>query len=47
MKILKAFRQYRNYRTTVIELNRLSNRELSDLGISRCDIESIAFKATY
>jgi len=29
-------------RRTIQELERLSNRELSDIGISRCDIHRIA-----
>jgi len=30
------------YRQTVYDLNMLSNRDLADLGIHRCDIEFIA-----
>ena len=33
---------YRRYRESVRELSRLSDRELSDLGIARCDIEFVA-----
>ena len=43
--LLKNYRQWRNYRDTVEELNRLSNRDLTDLGISRADITSIAREA--
>ena len=36
----------RRYSTTVFELNRLSDRELSDIGINRGDIEFIAAKSS-
>jgi uncharacterized protein YjiS (DUF1127 family) len=36
---------WRRYRTSVRELSRLSDRELSDLGIGRADIEYVARKA--
>ena len=40
-------RQYRVYRRTLGELSALSDRELSDLGIHRSAIRSIAHKAAY
>lgn len=42
MTIADEFRNWRRYRSTVAELNRLSNRELSDLGIHRADIRAVA-----
>ena len=39
-----AIKKYLEYRTTVYELNQLTNRDLADLGIHRCDIEFIARK---
>jgi uncharacterized protein YjiS (DUF1127 family) len=42
--IQRAFKKYMEYRTTVYELNRLTDRDLTDLGIHRCDIEFIARK---
>lgn len=36
------FREYRKYRETVKELGRLSDRELSDIGLSRGDIPFVA-----
>ncbi len=39
--------QYHVYRTTLNELSNLSDRELFDLGISRMDVRSIAYKAAY
>jgi len=37
----------RVYHTTMRELDMLSKRELNDLGISRSDIQSIAYEAAY
>ena len=45
MSLIRNFRNWRRYRETVTELNRLSNRELADLGISRTEIHSVARKA--
>lgn len=42
MNLIRNFRNWRVYRETVSELNRLSNRELSDLGIDRSDIRKVA-----
>ncbi|KAB0680918.1 DUF1127 domain-containing protein [Aureimonas leprariae] len=42
MNLTRALRNYRSYRSTVNELNRLSPRELADLGISRSDIPTLA-----
>ena len=40
--IVSKIRNYLQYRETVAELSRLTDRELEDLGISRFDIESVA-----
>lgn len=40
-------RQYRAYRTTLAELDSLSDRELSDLGISRMSVRSIARQSVF
>ncbi len=40
MNLIRNYRNWRRFRETVNELDRLSNRELSDLGISRSDIPS-------
>ncbi|KAB0678056.1 DUF1127 domain-containing protein [Aureimonas leprariae] len=42
MNITRALRSYRSYRSTVNELDRLSNRELADLGIARSEIPTVA-----
>lgn len=35
------------YQTTLVELNSLTDRDLTDLDISRTDIKLIAFEAAY
>ena len=40
--ILSKIRNYLQYRETVAELSRLTDRELEDLGISRFEIDSVA-----
>lgn len=45
MNLLRNYRNWRAYRDTVNELGRLSNRQLSDLGINRSEIAAIARKA--
>jgi len=45
MNLIRNYRNWRRYRDTVSELSRLTNRELSDLGIARGDIPFVARKA--
>ncbi|MEN0001810.1 MAG: DUF1127 domain-containing protein [Pseudomonadota bacterium] len=45
MNFSRSLRQWRKVRQTENELNRLSTRELDDLGISRADIPAIARQA--
>jgi uncharacterized protein YjiS (DUF1127 family) len=45
--VLTAIRQRRVYERTVAELNSLSDRELTDLGISRLSIPELAREAAY
>jgi uncharacterized protein YjiS (DUF1127 family) len=42
--VQKSFKRYFEYRKTMYELGRLTNRDLADLGIARGDIEYIARK---
>ena len=42
MNIARSFATWRKYRQTVVELDRMSNRELTDLGIARSDIQRVA-----
>ncbi|MGR3659592.1 MAG: DUF1127 domain-containing protein [Paracoccaceae bacterium] len=53
-RIASAFRSFkaqnvkhRAFRKTVLELESLSTHELNDLGISRGDIQSIAYQSTF
>ena len=46
LKIGAYIRAYSEYRRAKRELYNLSDRELSDIGISRCDIETIAKQAS-
>ena len=38
----RRYRRWKVYSRTVTELQSLSNRELADLGIARCDIPRVA-----
>jgi len=42
MNIAQKLTTWRKYRETVKELGRMSDRELSDLGIGRADIRRVA-----
>ena len=44
-RVQAELRKYRSYRETYDQLNKLSDRELKDLGISRGMIHSIALEA--
>ena len=45
--MINRYNQYRLYSKTVSELRELNGRDLSDLGLSRSMIESVAFSAVY
>lgn len=45
MNLIRNYRNWRAYRDTVNELDRLSNRQLHDLGIIRDEIKTVARKA--
>ncbi len=45
MNLIRNYRNWRRYRETVNELSRLSNRELTDLGIARGEIPFVARRA--
>jgi uncharacterized protein YjiS (DUF1127 family) len=40
--IRTALKIHQNRRQTINELSRLSNRDLADIGVNRCDIYAIA-----
>jgi uncharacterized protein YjiS (DUF1127 family) len=41
--IVRALRSWRKFNNSLSELNRLGDRELADIGISRSDIPRIAW----
>ncbi len=43
--IIRLIREWRRYQQSVNELNRLGDRELADIGISRSDIPRVAWSA--
>ena len=46
-RIAIAIRKHNRYTRTIRELSVLSDRELGDLGISRCDIPNVANRSVY
>jgi uncharacterized protein YjiS (DUF1127 family) len=45
VNLLARYRAHIVYREAVRELNRLSDHELRDIGISRCEIDCVAKQA--
>lgn len=45
--IVCFFREWRRYNQSVSELSRLGDRELADIGISRSDIQRVAWNAAH
>ena len=45
MNLVRTLKNWRRYNETVRELNNLDRRQLSDIGISRSDIERVARQA--
>ena len=46
MNMARSFNNWRKYRQTVNELDRMTTRELRDLGIERSEIKSVARAAS-
>ena len=44
--VLSAFQQWRRYNRSLSELNRLGDRELADIGITRADIPRVAWETS-
>ena len=42
--IIELLRSWRRYNSSLRELNRLGDRELADIGISRSDIPRVAWE---
>lgn len=45
--LIIAYKKHAVYMATYKELNSLSDKELHDLGIDRCDIERVSRESTY
>jgi uncharacterized protein YjiS (DUF1127 family) len=43
--LVRMLRVWHRYSESLRELNRLDDRELADIGITRCDIQRIAWEA--
>jgi uncharacterized protein YjiS (DUF1127 family) len=43
-RLVRMLRVWRRYNGNLRELNRLDDRELADIGITRCDIQQIAWE---
>jgi uncharacterized protein YjiS (DUF1127 family) len=44
-KLIRLFRAWRAYEANMRELTRLDDRELADIGISRSEIQAVAWGA--
>ena len=44
--IVSIYRQWRHYNKSLSELNRLGDRELADIGLSRSDIPRVAWESS-
>ena len=45
--IIRFVREWKRYNASLSELNRLGDRELADIGISRSDIPRVAWDAAH
>jgi uncharacterized protein YjiS (DUF1127 family) len=45
--IVRFIRDWKRYKNSVRELSRLGDRDLADIGISRSDIERVAWSASH
>lgn len=45
--LIRMFRTWRRYETSVRELSRLGDRELADIGVTRSDIPRIAWETAH
>jgi uncharacterized protein YjiS (DUF1127 family) len=43
--LVRLIREWKRYSRSINELNRLGDRELADIGISRSDIQRVAWNA--
>ena len=45
--LVRLVREWKRYNRSLSELNRLGDRELADIGISRSDIQRVAWNAAH
>jgi uncharacterized protein YjiS (DUF1127 family) len=45
--LVRMIREWKRYNRSLSELSRLGDRELADIGISRSDIQRVAWNATH
>jgi uncharacterized protein YjiS (DUF1127 family) len=45
--LVRLIREWKRYNRSLAELSRLGDRELADIGISRSDIQRVAWNATH
>ena len=45
--LVRMIRDWKRYNRSVTELSRLGDRELADIGISRSDIQRVAWSASH
>jgi uncharacterized protein YjiS (DUF1127 family) len=45
--LVRMIRDWKRYNQSVTELSRLGDRELADIGISRSDIQRVAWSAAH
>ena len=45
--LVRLIREWKRYNRSVLELSRLGDRDLADIGISRSDIQRVAWNAAH
>jgi uncharacterized protein YjiS (DUF1127 family) len=45
--LVRFIRDWKNYQRSLSELSRLGDRELADIGVSRSDIQRLAWNAAH
>jgi len=45
--LVRLIREWKRYNRSVLELSRLGDRDLADIGISRSDIQRVAWSAAH
>lgn len=45
--LLSAYTRWMRYESTISALSRLSDNELKDIGVNRCEIPNVAYRVTH